>query len=118
MRAIKRSPLFLIALLSFAVLFAHTGRAAHVQHIAPVRPPCARKVAAAQPDAEKKLAPAIKRLIFPGRRVHFHTSFAHTLGFSRARAAALHAANTSGQLALTRGNAHVPPQHRSFTLRI
>ncbi len=35
MLAAKRSPLFRIALLTFAVLFAHTGRAANVQHSFP-----------------------------------------------------------------------------------
>ncbi len=116
MRAVKRSPLFRIALLSFAVLFAHTGRAANVRTIAPVRPPCARKVAATQPDTEKKLTPAIKRLIRPAQRVHFHTSLAGPLGHSRA--AAFLAAPASGRLAAARGTAYIAPQRLPFALRI
>lgn len=118
MRAVKRSPLFRIALLSFAVLFAHTGRAARVQHIAPVKPPCARKVAATQPDNQKKLAPAIRRLVRPRPHTRLQTSFAHPLGFSGAHPASLHAGHVSGQLALLRGTTCIPPQRRSFALRI
>jgi hypothetical protein len=115
MLAAKRSPLFRIALLSFAVLFAHTGRASNVQHTLPGSPPCARKVAAAQPDPEKKLAPAIKRLIRPGR-VHFHTSFADPLGHTTA--ATFLAAQPSGQLTLSRRSVYIPPQRLPFALRI
>jgi hypothetical protein len=116
MLALKRSPLFRIALLSFAVLFAHTGRATSVQHILPAAPPCARKVAAAQPDTEKKLAPAIKRLIRPGQRVHFHTSFADPLGHTAA--AGFRSAQASGQLTLARHTLYIPPQRLPFALRI
>jgi hypothetical protein len=115
MLAAKRSPLFRIALLSFAVLFAHTGRAANVQHTFPGTPPCARKVAAAQPDTEKKLAPAIKRRIRPGQRVHFHTSFADPLG--QPGAAAVRAAQAS-QLTLARRRVYVAPQRLRFALRL
>jgi hypothetical protein len=117
MRAMKRSPLFRIALLSLAVLSAHTAHAANPHAFVPVRPPCARKVAAAQPDLDKKLTPALKRLIRPGQRVHFHTSFAHPLGFSGAYAPA-QAAHASSQLALARQAVYRAPQRRSFALRI
>lgn len=115
MHAVKRSPLFRIALLSFAVLFAQTGRATRVQHIAPVKPPCARKVAATKPDTDKKLTPAIKRIVRPGSRAHFHTFFPGPLGFSNP--AAFDCVHTSGLPGLTR-NPAFPPQRRTFALRI
>src|SRR5581483_4874529 len=60
MRAVKASPLFRIALLSLAVLLAHTAHGSNVRHSFPAAPPCPRKVAAAQPDPQNKLLPGIK----------------------------------------------------------
>lgn len=115
MLAVKRSPLFRIALLSFAVLFAHTGRATNVDHILPVKPPCAGKVAAAQPDSDKKLAPAIRRFVRPDGRAHFHTTAAHPLVNS---AAAFRAAQASTRTALARQLVYIPSQRLPFDLRI
>ncbi len=115
MHAVKRSPLFRIALLSLAVLSAHTARAAKAPPVNPVRPPCPAKVAAAQPEAQKKLLPNIKRLAQPGARAHplFGGAFALT-----GNAAAFLPPHSTGQLAAGRHTVYIPPQRLPFDLRI
>jgi hypothetical protein len=119
MRALKRSSLFRIALLSLAVLFAHTARAANAQLVLPVAPPCPGKVAAAQPDPDKKLSPAGKRVVQPGPIADSHKFFAGTFGFTHAHAAGLLVLhNSAGPVAIARWAVCVAPQRRPFALRI
>jgi hypothetical protein len=122
MRALRRSPLFRIAVLSMAVLFAHTARATNVQRIIPSAPPCARKVAASQPDPDKKLSPAGKRILWPGHLPGYlqagHNLFGGSLGFTTAHAASVLPAHGAVQIALARRTVHIAPQHSLFALRI
>lgn len=115
MRAEKRLPLFRIALLSLAVLFAHTARATNARPI-PVSPPCARKVAAAQLDPQKKLIPAIKLIANPGERMHGHSFFGAS--FAGAPARGVFFAHRTGPLAVARPAVYVLPQRLPFALRI
>lgn len=117
MRAVRRSPLFRIVLLSLAVLLAHTAHAAN-RPILPVAPPCQGKVAATQPDPEKKLSPAVKRIVTPGHVADWHKLFGHSFGFTSARAASLLPVRSAVQIAVTRWTACVAPQYRPFALRI
>jgi hypothetical protein len=117
MCAVRRSPLFRIALLSLAVLFAHTAHAAN-RRIVPVAPPCARKVAASQPDPEKKLSPAARRTVTPGHLAYWHNLFDGSFGFTHAHAASLLALPSAVQIAVARSTASIAPQRRPFALRI
>ena len=116
MRALRRSPLFRTALLSLAVLFAHTGHAT-TRPIVPIAPACPGKVAAAQPDPEKKPALGIKRIALPGRVAAWHNLFGGAFGFTSAHAS-LFAAHSAAQLAAARWAVYVSPQHSPFVLRI
>lgn len=121
MRAVRRTPLFRIALLSLAVLFAHTAHAAN-RPILPVAPPCPRKAAASQPDPEKKLSPAGKRIVTPGHLPPYllsgHNVFGHSFGFTSAHAASLLPLPGVAQIAIARWTASIAPQRRPFALRI
>jgi hypothetical protein len=110
--------LFRIALLSLAVLFAHTARMANAQLILPVAPPCPSKVAAAQPDPEKKLSPANKRIVQPGPLAHSHNLFGGAFGLPSAHAAGLLSLHSDGHIVFVRWTADVVPQRRPFALRI
>jgi hypothetical protein len=118
MGAMRRSPLFRIALLSLAVLFAHTTHAANVERIIPSAPPCAAKVAAAQPDPEKKLSPASKGIVRPGHLADSHNLFGDSFGFATAHAASLLSLHSAGQIAIARCTVSIAPQHSLFALRI
>jgi hypothetical protein len=117
MRAVRRSPLLRIALLTLAVLFAHTVRS-NTQTILPVQPPCPGKVAAAQPDSERKLPLVSTRLVKPGRLQDGQTLFAGSFDLTGARAATLLSVRTPGQSNFTRWTAAFDPQRRPFALRI
>lgn len=118
MRAVtRRSPFFRIALLGLAVLFAHSLRG-NTQPILPVHPPCPGKVAAAQPDPEKKLSPAGKRLVMPGHFAGRHHLLGGSFGFTPAHAAALLSPHSAAQIAAARWTVYVAPQRRPFALRI
>lgn len=122
MRALRRSPLFRIAVLSLAVLFAHTARATNVQRILPAAPPCPRKVAASQPDPDKKLSPAGKRILRPGHLPGYllagHNFFGGSFGFTSAHAASLLSLPSAAHIAIARSTASIAPQHPFFALRI
>lgn len=118
MFGVRRSPLFRIALLSLAVLFTHTARATNVEHSFPATPPCARKVAAAQPDPEKKLSTGNKQIVMPGRLTDRHNIFGYSFGFTNAYAASLLPVHGTAQIALARSTASITPQRRPFALRI
>lgn len=118
MYAVRRSPLFRIALLSLAVLLAHTAHAASAQLILPVRPPCPGKVAAAQPDPEKKLSPASKRAVQPGRLADFHKLFGGSLSVTVTRATSLLSLHGAVQTAVARWAPSIAPQRRPYALRI
>jgi hypothetical protein len=117
MRAVRHSPLFRIALLSLAVLFAHTVRA-HTQPIIPVSTPCPGKVAAAQPDAQKKLPLAGKRIVKPGRLADGHSLFAGSLGFAGAHRATVLSVRIPGQIIRARRTEYLDLQRRPFALRL
>lgn len=117
MRAVRNSPLFRIALLSVAVLFAHTVPA-HTQPIIPVSTPCPGKVAVAQPDSEKKLPLATKRVIKPARLEHSHSLFGSSLDLANAHRLAVLLVRSPGQSILTRGTAYIAPQRWPFALRL
>ncbi|HZQ42623.1 MAG TPA: hypothetical protein VFA99_05195 [Acidobacteriaceae bacterium] len=117
MRAVKASPLFRIALLSLAVLLAHTAHASNVRHSFPAAPPCPRKVAAAQPDAQNKLLPGIKRIANPGDRAVRHT-FRDSFAFIGAPVNGFFYTHTAGPLAAARRTLYIPPQRLPFALRI
>ena len=118
MGAMRRSPLFRIALLSLAVMFAHTARLANAQLILPVAPPCPGKVAAAQPDPDKKLSPASKRIVQPGPLAHSHKLFAGPFGLTNAHAASLVLLQSAGQIAIARTTVYIAAQRPLFALRI
>lgn len=117
MRAVRHSPLFRIALLALAVLFAHTVRATP-QAIIPVHPPCPGKVAAAQPDAKKKLPLAGKRVIKPGRLANSHSLFGGSPDLTRAAGTSLLSVQSPGQIIVARGTVYIAPQRRPFALRL
>jgi hypothetical protein len=117
MRAVRRSPLLRIALLTLAVLFAHTVRS-NTQTILPVQPPCPGKVAATQPDSDKKLPLAIKRLVKSGRLQAGHTLFGGPFDFAAADAATLLSVRSSGQFTFARWTVAIDRQRRPFALRI
>lgn len=117
MRALRRSPLLRIALLSLAVLFAHTERAA-TRPVVPVVPACQSKVAAAQPDPETKLSPAGKRIVTPGHLADWHNLFGGAFGFTGAHAASALSLHSASQIAVARQTASIAPQRRPFALRI
>lgn len=116
MRALRHSPLFRIAILSLAVLFAHTSHAATGLRTFPVRPPCPGKVAAAQPDSNKKLSPTAKRILQPGRLAACHKLFAGAL--AHPHAASLLALHRAVPFAFARWTPSLAPQRRPFDLRI
>ncbi len=118
MRAVKRSPVFRIALLSLTVLLAHTARAANARPILPVSVALPRKVAAAQPDPQKKLIPGIKRIANPGDRAPRHTLFGGSFGLTSAHATAILSAHAAGEIAAARRTIYIPPQRFPFALRI
>jgi hypothetical protein len=105
-----------------AVLFAHTARATNVQRIIPSAPPCPRKVAASQPDPDKKLSPAGKRILRPGHLPGYlqagHNLFGSSLAFTSAHASSLLPLPNSIQIATARWIVYVAPQHSLFALRI
>jgi hypothetical protein len=109
--------LFRIALLSVAALLAHTVRA-NTQPIIPVAPPCPHKVAAAQPDPEKKLSPASRQIATPGHFVDRHNLFSGSFSFTSAHAASLLPMRSAVQIAVARWTVYVAPQRRPFDLRI
>jgi hypothetical protein len=117
MRAVRNSPLFRIALLSLAVLFAHTVRAQTLP-IIPVCPPCPGKVAAAQPDSEKKLPLAGKQVIKPSRLAHAHSLFGGSFDLAGAHPASTLSLSRPGQIAIARGTVYIAPQRWPFTLRL
>jgi hypothetical protein len=117
MRALRSSPLFRIALLSLAVLFAHTAHAV-ARPIIPAAPACPRKVAAAQPDPEKKLSPASKRIVRPGRLANSHSLFGGAFGFTNPHTASLLSLHGAVQVATAPRTVCVVPQRRSFALRL
>jgi hypothetical protein len=117
MRAVRRSPLLRIALLTLAVLFAHTVRS-NTQTILPVQPPCPGKVAATQPDSDKKLPLAIKRLVKPGRLQAGHTLFGGPFDFAGPHAATLLSVRRPGQFIFARWTVAIDRQRRPFALRI
>ena len=114
MRIARSSPLFRIALLSLAVLFAHTVRA-NTQPILPASPPCPGKVAAAQPDPEKKPPLGIRRITKP-RNLQGHNWFGSS--FARAHCAGLLSLPGLGPPFLARSTVYILPQRRPFALRI
>lgn len=116
MRAAKASPLFRIALLAFAVLFAHTAHAANPHGLVPAAPPCPRKVAAAQPDPQKNLLPALNRTARRGHRAQRH--FGGSFGLTPAPATSLFFRHSAGPLAAARRTVYIPPQRLPFDLRI
>ena len=117
MRALRRSPLFRTALLSLAVLFAHTVRAGCLQTITPAGPPCPGKVAAAQPDPEKKFTPGNKR-VKPGRLAEHHNLIVGAFGLTAAHTAGITFTHHAGQFPVARWAIDVAPQRRPFALRI
>ena len=121
MRIVRRSPLFRIALLSLAVLFAHTARTA-TRPILPLAPACPAKVAAAQPDPEKKLSPAGKQIVTPGHLPGYllagHNLFGHSFAFTNAHAASLLLVQSGSPVALARWTASIAPQRWPFSLRL
>jgi hypothetical protein len=117
MRALRRSPLFRIALLSLAVLFAHTARAA-TRPIIPAAPVCPGKVAAAQPDPDKKLSLSARRIVQPGRLAHCHKLFSGAFGFTNPHAASLLSLGSAGHIPTARRTADIAPQRRPFSLRL
>jgi hypothetical protein len=116
MRGIRRSPLIRIALLSFAVLLAHTSHAA-TRPVVPVSPPSSSKVAA-QPDPQKKLIPGVKRIATPRDRAPRHTLFGGSLGFTSAHVTAILSAHRAGEIAAARRAVYISPQRFPFALRI
>lgn len=113
MRAAKSSPLFRIALLSLAVLFAHTIRAS-AQPILRACQPCPGKVAAAQPDSQKKLFTTVKRNV-RGRQQKlssgwFQPAAVHGVGILPGYGTA--------RVSVTRWSSSMSPQGRAFVLRI
>lgn len=118
MRSLKRSPLVRIALLSLAVLTAHTARAAKAQPIVPVRPPCPGKVTPAQPDSHKKLTSSVKRIARPGDRAGRHTLFGGPFAFTTAASTGVFYAYDAGRLTVAPHSASIPPQHLPFVLRL
>jgi hypothetical protein len=116
MRAVRRSPLFRIALLTLAVLFAQTIRA-NTQQIIAVCAPCPGKVAAAQPDPEKKLFPAARRTNRPEPPAGRH-HLSSSLGVAHAYSTSLLSVSGSGQITVARWAVSIAPQRRSFALRI
>lgn len=116
MRAVRRSPLFRIALLILAVLFAHTARAS-TQPILPVCPPRPCKVAAAQPDSRNKLRLASTRVATPPHPADHHHLFTGAFALTAVDPALLFFSSPA-QLILARGAASVHPQRRPFALRI
>ena len=118
MRAVRLTPLFRIALLSLAVLFAHTARATNVRRIIPSAPPCPRKVAAAQPDPEKKLPPAGKRIVTRGHLADLHNLFGGSFSFAVAQATCFLSAHSTHQIALARWTLSIAPQRPPLVLRL
>ncbi|HEV2579078.1 MAG TPA: hypothetical protein VGU25_17870 [Acidobacteriaceae bacterium] len=116
MRAVRRSPWFRIALLSLAVLFAHTGHAA-TRSILPDCHPNTVKVAATRLESEKKLSLAVTRLVRPARLAHRHTSFA-SFDLAGAYSASLLSLPGTGHLTFARWSVSTDPQRRPFALRI
>ena len=120
MRAVRRSPLFRIALLSLAVLSAHTAHAAK-RPILPA-PPCPRKVAAAQPDPQKKLSIGSKQIVMPGDLPAYllagHNFLGHSFGFTCGHAGSLLLLHSAVQIAIAHWTASIAPQRRQFVLRI
>jgi hypothetical protein len=117
MRALRRSPLFRIALLILAVLFARSAHAANVRHSFPAVPPCPRKVAAAQPDLEKNPALQSNGFVRPGSPADRRISSG---GFFSSAASAFNSLHVQGvrQTSLVRRAACITPQRRPFALRI
>jgi hypothetical protein len=118
MRAVRRSPLFRIALLSLTVLFAHTVHAARAAANFSVARSCAGKVAAAQPDPEKKLIRGSKRIVRPGRLADCHNLFGGAFGLPGAHVGSVLAVYSGGPVAAARRTVDVAPQRRPFALRI
>ncbi|HTV08193.1 MAG TPA: hypothetical protein VMD97_04025 [Candidatus Aquilonibacter sp.] len=117
MRALRRSPLFRIALLSLAVLFAHTAHAAN-RPILLVAPPCAGKVAAAQPDPEKRPVLGRKQVVRPRFPATSHAASGSALFFPLARTAYVLCAEGAAQISLARSALYVAQQQRPFHPRI
>jgi hypothetical protein len=116
MRAVKRSPLVRIALLSLAVLFAHTGHAA-TRPIVPAYHPSTVKVAATRLESEKKLSLAITRLSAPARLAH-HNSFGGSFDLAATHPAAALALRSPGQTTAVLRTVDILSQRRPFALRI
>ncbi|HEX5282858.1 MAG TPA: hypothetical protein VFW30_01970 [Bryocella sp.] len=117
MPAVRRSPWFRIALLSLAVLFAHTGHAA-TRPILPIYHPSTVKVAATRLESEQKLSLAITRLASPGRLVHSLTSFGGSFDVAAAHRASVLPSNSPARFTSARWNVSTNPQRRPFALRI
>ena len=117
MRAVRCSPWFRIALLSLAVLFAHTGHAA-TRPILPDCHPNTVKVAATRLESEKKLSLAITRIAGPGTVARSHASFAASFDIAAAHHAGVLSFRSTGQLILARWTVSTDPQRRPFALRI
>jgi hypothetical protein len=118
MGTLRRSPLFRIALLSLAVLFAHTLHATDVQRIVSAGLPCAAKVAVAQPDPEKKLVHGTSRIVRPRFDAGFHRSSGGDFSFTVARAADLLFPLSACPKAVSPQIAYSAPQRWPFVLRI
>ena len=118
MGTLRRSPLFRIALLSLAVLFAHTLRATDVQRIVSAGLPCAAKVAAAQPDPEKKLVHGTSRIVRPRFDTSFHRSSGGCFLFAVAHAGGLLFPHGACPKAVSPPIAYIAPQRWPFVLRI
>jgi len=116
MRVTRPSPLFRIALLSLAVLFAHTLRA-NTQPILPASPPSPGKVAAAQPDSRKKPPLATTQIVKP-RNLHNHNWFGGSFQLAGAHASILLDRPDRGPTVTARAAIHTRPQRRPFDLRI
>jgi len=117
MRAVRNSPLLRIVLLSLAVLFAHSMRA-NAQQIVSVSPACAGKVAAAQPDPEKKLPLRAPQILKRGHLPGSHNLFGGSVDFTGAHGAALLFLPDSSHTMVAHSAASIAPQRRPFDLRI
>jgi hypothetical protein len=117
MRALRRSPLLCTAVLSLVVLLARTARAA-TRPIAPSAPPSPLKLAATQPDPEKKPALGPKRVVRPACLADVHNLFGNAFCVTNAHAASLLSLHSAVQIARACRTASLAPQRRPFDLRI
>jgi hypothetical protein len=117
MLAMKRFPLFRTALLSLAVLVAHTAHAAN-RPTTPAAPPCSFKVAAAQPDPEQKPLLGSKRIVRPSFLASHHSLCGGFSSFALAQTACFPSAYSVGQTAVARWTAHLAQQCPPFVLRV